>query len=72
MLMEKNILCYKPFSEKFEFFKNDVKKYSNDVDIHTTADYKLLYEGFLNECIQLNDMFYKEVIDFINTTCITV
>ncbi len=68
MLLNRNVILYRPFSNRFRSFKpkydviNDIKSinqsnYSNECTNDKT---------YLNECIDLNDKFYLKIKKFIN------
>lgn len=65
MLLNKNVICI-PFNAKFFNFKHSPEMCYNPKDIKKHLNSKQNYEGFLQECIEINDNFFKKVTNILN------
>lgn len=65
MLMNKKVILYRPFSNKFYTFKHQPLVYSGDLinDIRSSE----VHDDYLEECRRLNIAFFDEIIELIKT-----
>ena len=65
-LMNKKVILYHPFSNKFDYFKYPLVQYSGDLE--TDIDRALVYPHALQECRELNLSLMKELISHMHAT----